>query len=178
MPGALGYGWHEGNRGEYLAQYFLSALGVSAPVIRQSDIGIDFYCALAKQRNKKLTFHSPFAVQHGAKSKKIKYSGDGLKWLFSQELPLFISITDRSKEFFRLYSTSSIWLTRYVRGNSIRELVLVPDDRSDPRAALQRQHTNRSWNALHCYRIPIGDPIVELQGINPRKTMSGMQSKH
>jgi hypothetical protein len=35
MLGALGYSWHESNRSEYLAQYFLTALGVSAPVIRQ-----------------------------------------------------------------------------------------------------------------------------------------------
>ena len=58
MPGALGYAWHEGNRGEYLAQYFLTALGVSAPVIRQEDIGVDFYCALAREENRKL--HVPF----------------------------------------------------------------------------------------------------------------------
>jgi hypothetical protein len=29
MPGALGYAFHESNRGEYLAQYFLSALMAS-----------------------------------------------------------------------------------------------------------------------------------------------------
>ena len=43
MPGALGYEWHESNRGEYLAQYFLAALGVSAPVIRQEDIGVEAF---------------------------------------------------------------------------------------------------------------------------------------
>src|SRR5438105_2822095 len=91
MPGTLGYGWHEGSRGEYLAQYFLTALGVSAPVIRQEDIGIDFHCALAREENKKLTFHSPFMVQHGAANskdftyggyKKGKWRNDQIDWLF------------------------------------------------------------------------------------------------
>ena len=77
MPGALGYGWHEGSRGEYLAQSFLTALGVSAPVIRQEDIGIDFYCALTRKENKKLTFHSPYMVQQGASgSKDFVYGGE------------------------------------------------------------------------------------------------------
>jgi hypothetical protein len=169
MPGALGYGWHEGNRGEYLAQYFLSALGVSAPVIRQSDIGIDFYCALAKESRKKLTFHSPFSVQHGAASKRLTYNGDGLRWLFSQELPFFISTTDRSKNLFRLYSTSAMWPIRYVCGNEIAEITLVPDDASDPRIELQRKGKDPQKSKLY-YRIPIGNPVVELRGISPSRT--------
>jgi hypothetical protein len=76
MPGVLGYGWHESNRGEYLAQYFLSALGVSTPVLRQEDIGADFFCALAHEDNKRLTFHSPFMVQHGSAASKDFVYGD------------------------------------------------------------------------------------------------------
>lgn len=64
MPGALAYAYHESNRGEYLAQYFLSVIGVSAPVIRQEDIGVDFFCSLAKEENKKLTFHCPRSLQN------------------------------------------------------------------------------------------------------------------
>ena len=127
MPGTPGYGWHEGNRGEYLAQYFLSALGVSAPVIRQEDIGIDFYCALANEEERKLTFHSPYIVQHGAVSKIFVYGGyrkeqwrkSELDWLFSQELPLFVCTTDHTKTRFRLYSTSAMWLLRYKFGNEM-----------------------------------------------------------
>ena len=76
MPATLAFGFHESNRGEYLAQYFLSALGVSAPVIRQEDIGVDFFCSLAREENKKLTFHSPYMVQQGAAdAKEFIYGG-------------------------------------------------------------------------------------------------------
>src|SRR5436190_15328242 len=117
MPATLVFGFHESNRGEYLAQYFLSALGVSAPVIRQEDIGVDFFCALADEENKKLTFHSPYMVQCGADaSKKFVYGGynekgkwlsEGIDWLYSQELPLFACTVDVKKGLFRLYSTSA-----------------------------------------------------------------------
>ena len=131
MPGTLGYGWHEGNRGEYLAQYFLSALGVSAPVIRQEDIGIDFYCALANEEERKLTFHSPYIVQHGAVSKIFVYGGyrkeqwrkSELDWLFSQELPLFVCTTDHTKTRLRLSSTQvnvAVVLLVWKRDGSMR----------------------------------------------------------
>src|SRR5213076_2783758 len=119
MPATLAFGFHESNRGEYLAQYFLSALGVSAPVIRQEDIGVDFFCSLAREENNRLTFHSPFMVQQGAAGAKAFIYGGytkeevwhsaSIEWLFSQELPLFVCVTDRSKARFKLYSTSAMW---------------------------------------------------------------------
>ena len=170
MPGALGYAWHEGNRGEYLAQYFLTALGVSAPVIRQEDIGVDFYCALAREEKKKLTFHSPFMVQHGAaQSKEFTYGGyngekwrnDQIEWLFSQELPLFASTVDQSKGRFRLYSTSAMWLVRYQFGN-MNEIALCPDARHDPLKESRSEKQVGPDGDGYAYRVPLGNPIVEL----------------
>src|SRR5204862_4612063 len=126
MPATLAFGFHESNRGEYLAQYFLSALGVSAPVIRQEDIGVDFFCSLAREENKKLTFHSPYMVQQGAADAKEfiyggytdkgKWRGEGVEWLFSQE---------------RLYSTSAMWLVCYQFG-TMTQIELCPDEHHDP----------------------------------------------
>lgn len=156
MAGTLGYGWHEGSRGEYLAQYFLTALGVSAPVIRQEDIGVDFYCALARLKNKKLTFHSPYIVQHGAPSKKFAYRKRAeIDWLFSQALPLFVCIVDQSQFRFRLYSTSPMWVVRHFHGHKITQLELCPDDHRDVREMVES-------NRRREFRIPLGNPIVDL----------------
>lgn len=170
MPGALGYGWHEGNRGEYLAQYFLTALGVSTPVIRQEDIGIDFYCALAREDNRKLTFHSPYMVQHGAAgSKDFSYGGythgkwrhDQIDWLFSQELPLFVCTVDQSKARFCLYATSAMWLVRY-RFGQMNEIELCPDAQHDPLNESRSEKQVGPDGDGYAYRVPLGNPIVEL----------------
>lgn len=136
MPGHLWSPFREGNRSEYLAQYFLSALGVSSPVPRQEDIGIDFYCALAKEDGDRLTFHSPFAVQvgsldaksfaYGGMDRKGRWRKEQLDWLFSQELPLFLATVDKETSSFRLYSTSPLWLIRYGNGD-VTEVCLIPD---------------------------------------------------
>ncbi|MBE0540430.1 MAG: hypothetical protein IH623_03505 [Verrucomicrobia bacterium] len=175
MPGALGYGWHESNRGEYLAQYFLAALGVSAPVIRQEDIGVDFFCSLAKEENKKLTFHSPFMVQHGAEGSKRfayggydkkdskKWRGDELEWLFSQELPLFLCVTNRVEGHFHLYSTSAMWLLRYQFGD-MTSVVLCPDEEHDPLKESVRDKVGKEkeHGDGYEYHVPLGNPIVSL----------------
>ena len=172
MPATLAFGFHESNRGEYLAQYFLSALGVSAPVIRQEDIGVDFFCSLAREENKKLTFHSPYMVQQGAADAKEfiyggytdkgKWRGEGVEWLFSQELPLFACITDREKARFRLYSTSAMWLVCYQFG-TMTQIELCPDEHHDP---LKESRGDRIGKEGHGdgfeYRVPLGNPVVDL----------------
>ena len=135
MPGLLPSSWRQGNRSEYLAQYFLSALGVSVPVLRQEDIGADFYCALAKEDDRRLTFHSPFAVQVGsAESKVFRFGGfdargkwrrAAIEWLFSQEIPLFLGMVDRKEARIRIYQTSPMWMIRYKFGD-MSEVELLP----------------------------------------------------
>jgi len=180
MPGTLAYGFHESNRGEYLAQFFLCALGVSAPVIRQEDIGVDFFCSLAKEENKKLTFHSPFMVQQGAvDSKEFVYGGygpkdtekkkwrkEGIEWLFSQELPLFACVTDRVAGRCKLYSTSAMWLLRY-KFENMTAIELCPDATHDPlRESKGEKIENAEHGDGHLYRVPLGNPVVDLGILN------------
>lgn len=174
MPGSLWSPFREGNRSEYLAQYFLSALGVSVSVPRPEDIGIDFYCALAQEVDQRLTFHSPFAVQVGSYgTKEFSYGGytdkgiwrkEQIDWLFSQELPLFVSTVDKDTLAFRLYSTSPIWLIRY-RFGEVSEVHLVPDAVHDilkeSRKEIPEYNGKGGDGAL--YRIPLGPPIVDLR---------------
>ncbi len=173
MPGSLWAPYREGNRSEYLAQYFLSALGVSVSVPRPEDIGIDFYCALAQQVGQRLTFHSPFAVQVGSYgTKQFSYGGytdqgvwrkEEIDWLFSQELPLFVCTVDKDTLAFRLYSTSPIWLIRHSFGE-VSEVDLVPDATHDILKESRKQvpeYVGKGGDGA-LYRIPLGAPIVDL----------------
>jgi len=174
MAGSLWSPFREGNRSEYLAQYFLSALGVSVNVPRPEDIGIDFYCVLAQETGKRLTFHSPFAVQVGSYgTKQFCYGGytdkgawrkEQLDWLFSQELPLFICTVGKEDLSFRLYSTSPMWLIRYQYGD-VSEVHLVPDATHDiftQSREVVADYAGKGGDGC-IYRIPLGAPIVALR---------------
>jgi hypothetical protein len=173
MPGSLWAPFREGNRSEYLAQYFLSALGVSVSVPRPEDIGIDFYCALAKQAGERLTFHSPFAVQvgsygtkdfsYGGFTKKGVWQKEQLDWLFSQELPLFIATVDKDSLSFRLYSTSPIWVIKYKFGE-VLEVRLIPDAVHDPltdSCENMADYAGKGGDGCR-YNVPLGPPVVAL----------------
>lgn len=174
MPGSLWSPFREGNRSEYLAQYFLSALGVSVSVPRPEDIGIDFYCALARKSGERLTFHSPFAVQvgsfgtkdfsYGGFTKKGVWQKDQLDWIFSQELPLFLATVDKDTLSFRLYSTSPIWLIRYTFGD-VTEIRLIPDAVHDPLKESREpvvKFSGKGGDGCR-YNVPLGLPVVELR---------------
>jgi len=116
MPGKLPFKFRGGSRGEYLAQYILSSLGTSNPVLRQEDVGIDFVCSLSYPDRE--TFHSPYAVQlKSAKSESIEYGGfqDGkwkdyeVTWILNQPMPLFLGVVDHHELRLKLYSLSSRW---------------------------------------------------------------------
>jgi len=174
MPGSLWSPFREGNRSEYLAQYFLSALGVSVNVPHPEDIGIDFYCALAQESGKRLTFHSPFAVQVGSYgTKEFCYGGytdegvwrkEQLDWLFSQDLPVFICTIGKENLSFQLYSTSAMWPMRYEYGD-VSEVQLVPDATHDlfkeSREEVPAYAGKGGDGCIH--RIPLGPPIVALR---------------
>jgi hypothetical protein len=57
------FSYRQGDRSEYLAQYMLSAFGLAVKVPREEDIGVDFYCNLAKHVGKKITYFEPYNVQ-------------------------------------------------------------------------------------------------------------------
>lgn len=121
------YSYHRSNQNEYLAQCFLSALGASAPVIRQEDIGIDFHCALSDEKNNRLTFHSPFIVQCGSKKgkdfiygydrKNKRWRSHAVEWFYDQQVPFFVCEVDVPNLAFRLYNTSAKWMVRHECGH-------------------------------------------------------------
>ena len=93
----LGDSFRQGDRSEYLALYFLSALGVAVHVPRPEDIGADFQCVLANRDGDVLTFKAPFLVQTKSSAPNLKISYGRydnekqlwpvheINWLWSQE---------------------------------------------------------------------------------------------
>lgn len=174
MPGLLLANPRSGNRAEYFAQYVLSALGVSSPVLRQEDTGIDFHCALARKEGHRLYFEHTFAVQVGAVgSKEFRYGVSRkekpwtfkpyeTEWLFSQSVPLFAATVDQASLHFRMYSTSPMWITKYSAGHPA-EVILAPDACHDPsNEVIQEELLPEGFGDRRTYRIPLFKPVVEL----------------
>lgn len=180
MPNSLGASWHKSNLNEYLAQCFLSALGVSVPVLRQEDIGIDFYCALSEETKGRLTFHSPFTVQCGSEgAKDFVYGGftdkgrwrrEARDWLFDQQVPLFACTVNAKEARFRLYQTTAKWMVRNACGHYIMTAVeLVPGGKFDPvdtaipREKIAKDSDQCDGSDGFKYGIPMREPVVELR---------------
>src|SRR5436190_2545904 len=98
---------------------------------------------------------------YGGYTDKGKRRGEGVEWLFSQELPLFACTVDRSKARFRLYSTSAMWLVRYQFGQ-MAQLELCPDKHHDPLKQSRSEQKVGADGDGFAYRVPLGNPIVDL----------------
>lgn len=170
------YSYHRSNQNEYLAQCFLSALGASAPVIRQEDIGIDFHCTLSDEKNGRLTFHSPFIVQCGSKTgkdfiygyarKEKRWRSHVVEWFYDQQVPFFACEVDVPNLAFRLYNTSAKWMVRNECGHlNMAAVELLAEEKFDPVRASIPTVTFAEGTDEHdgtIYGIPLGRPIVEL----------------
>lgn len=180
MPNSQGASFHKSNLNEYLAQCFLSALGVSAPVIRQEDIGIDFYCALSQETDSRLTFHSPFTVQCGSEGEKnFVYGGftdkgrwrqEAQDWLFAQQVPFFACTVNAKEARFRLYQTSAKWMVRNACGHlKMAAVELLPDVKCDPvgdsipRVCIAKDSDCCDECDGFSYGVPLNRPVVELK---------------
>jgi hypothetical protein len=159
-----------GDRSEYLAQYFLSALGVSVLVPRQEDIGIDCYCSLAEKNGRRLTYRWPFWVQIGSEgSKKFEYGGvtegDWKQWeiegIRDMQIPFFVGLVDKEKHRLRLFSSSAKWFLLHARW-PIGQLELCPDDPRHPLQHYQTGEIDTKQGRLPCFQVPLGAPIVEV----------------
>lgn len=169
------YPFRQGNRCEYLAQYILSALGLAIKVPREEDIGVDFYCSLANVDGNKMTFYAPFIVQvksdsenvvrYGGIDEKGKWKKDGIEWLFSQELPLFIAVVSREEQMLNLYPTSNKWAVHYqgMPGEVVLQMN-VPSEceryidapKPEEKMELRNYGDGKQWN------VPLGNPIISI----------------
>lgn len=176
MSGVRSYSFREGDRSEYLAQFLLSAAGLCTFIPRQEDIGLDFSCSIADQRNGVLTFGYPYLIS----VKSISHPSIELtptdaaiaandtrhvEWLFRQQLPIFLGVVDKDAVSLRIYSLLPLWFLYYKGGPQIGTLSIKPrlnatevNDVGMPiqGAALQ------NWPGHFHYDVDVGHPVVVL----------------
>jgi hypothetical protein len=106
MPGAVAYGFHEGSRSEYLAQYVFGAWGTAVAIPHQEDHGIDLTCTLMEQVGKRYLARSPYTVQVKSKMEPVVFEGkEAVRWLIKHPLPLFLCVVDKPSARLSVYHT-------------------------------------------------------------------------
>jgi hypothetical protein len=134
MSGGLLFSFREGNRSELLADYLLSAIGITTPIRRQDDTGFDFYCQIADNQSGYLTFGFPFMIQIKSKEKnnkiiygkKKKWKQEHLTWLFRNETPFLIGIVDKYNFSIEIYDTTGLWQVYNANSVSSSRIEMVP----------------------------------------------------
>jgi hypothetical protein len=185
MAGGKDKNIYEGDKGEYLAQYLLSFIGLPLPVLRQVDIGIDFYCNISDDSQKLLTFSHPFSIQikklnekddrlsqqisYGGITKKKKWKRYEIDWLFNPGVPFFIGLVDSKRRNLLIYSTSATWFSYH--GQSVpTKIILEPRIYSDSNDLVHGPKTKEieSLKGETIYGdgkehiVDLGDPIIEI----------------
>jgi hypothetical protein len=171
MSGTRYFNFREGDRSEYLATYFFSAIGLVTPVPRQEDIGFDLVCSIADQEVGRLTFNEQFIVSVKSLGTpdivlEPAKSEDGslphIHWLFLQELPLLLAVVDKKSQDIRVYSTLPIWFI-YFENHDCGALTLKPrldtthlNDVGRPTKGLELEELPGRFH----YTVDLGHPIL------------------
>ncbi len=181
------FNFREGDRSEYLATYFFSAVGLVTPVPRQEDIGFDMVCSIADQESGRLTFNHQYLLSvKSLSTPNIELfptkSEDGslphIAWLFRQELPFLLAVVDKKKQEVRVYSTLPIWFIHFVHFDcgSVSLVPRVGDDQEDDvESPVKGYELDNPAGTFH-YTVDLGHPIMratisDLTNIEKLKTI-------
>src|SRR6266478_6026751 len=124
MSGVRSYSFREGDRSEYLAQFFLSAMGLCTSIPRQEDIGFDFSCSIADQEVGVLTFGFSYlisikSISHPSievePTPAVIQANDErhVSWLFRQDQPVLLGVVDKDAVNMRIFSLLPLWFLYY-----------------------------------------------------------------
>lgn len=104
---AIPYGYHEGNRSEYLAEYFLSKIGLVIPVPRQADLfKVDFIVHLCRKKGRNFVPTGRcFAVQIKSDHRPLKIESRNLDRFWKSGFPYFIGVVSKTGFKFSVYAT-------------------------------------------------------------------------
>lgn len=165
----------KGDRAEYLAQYIFSSFTVCVPVIRQEDVGVDFYCSLLRKVDEDLRPYLAFNVQVKSSGDSIEIGGvtKGGKWreheiqqFCSLETPLLIGIVDIADQRLDLFSTSSRYFVgRWKNGIIPRRIDLmpyVPEGEGHLGDGEIKKLKTEPGMPDEVWKLPIGQPIVKI----------------
>lgn len=171
MSGTRYFNFREGDRSEYLATYFFSAVGLVTPVPRQEDIGFDLVCSIADQETGRLTFNHQYVLSVKSLSTpnidlEPSKSEDGtlphIAWLFRQELPMLLAVVDKATQEVMVYSTLPIWFI-YFESPDCGSLSLVPRTSDNGSVDVGRPVKGDELDALpgrFHYTVDLGYPIL------------------
>ena len=153
MPGARPYGFWVGDNAELFAQFVLSSFAFTTSILRQDDVGCDFYCVLSEKEGNLLKAGPFFTVQVKNKDEDIVYEKEHeVAWIKRQENPFFICVADTDNMTVTLYSTWNRIISVLLGGPPKRVLCFGPIDRAYPNPSITEKE----------HRIPLGDPILKV----------------
>ncbi len=174
MVARLPLNTRSGDLGEQFAQCVLSSLGIATQVPRQNDFGVDFHCGLVREKGNCVYVESSYLVQvKTTKDRTVTYGGYEkdkdqwrsfeIDWLFSQDNPLLLGFVDNATQSLGLYSTSIMWVLRYLKGG-VGELQFIPDEpiAGDGFRDRERITDSRENSDGVAYDVPLGKPLVHL----------------
>ena len=156
MGGKRVYGYREGDRSEYLAQFLLSRFSYVFPSPRQEDFGIaDFLCILAKVEKKLVLPNNGYYVQVKSNEDDIIYDKDSVNWISTHmDLPLLIGVIDKKGANLKLYSTSKIWVGLFKK--YCPDQLTIQLNKGTDKITVDIDEKNNTMVAQ------IGDPILSL----------------
>jgi hypothetical protein len=174
MSGIRYYNFREGDRAEYLANYLLSGIGLVTPVLRQEDIGIDFYCTLADNETGNLSFNHQFLIQAKSDKKDIIFGGLNNKgkwkeheliWLKNRESPIFIAVVDKTKIEMEIFSISPLRFIEHENPNFAKVIFRFRKDDDDSDIGRPTNEEKEELNGLgDCseYIVDLGFPLLKI----------------
>lgn len=175
MSGTRHYNWREGDRSEYLAVYMFSAFGLVTAVPRQEDIGFDLVCSIADREKGRLSFNNQYLVSvKSLSSPNINLFPTGkddeellhFKWLFTQELPLLLSVVDKENEELRIFSTLPVWFLLYENMKDCGSVSLLPRIDLSNTSNVDRPTKGSKVQELpgrYHYDVDLGFPVVRIR---------------
>jgi len=153
MPGVRPYGFWVGDNAELFAQYVLSNFAFTTSILRQDDVGCDFYCVLSEKEGNLLKAGPFFTVQVKNKDEDIIYEKKHeVAWIKGQKNPFFICVSDTENMTVTLYSTWNRIFSVLIGGPPKRVLCFAPVDKKYPNPSVTEKE----------HRIPLGKPILKV----------------
>lgn len=154
MSGARPRGFRLGDRAELLAEFLLSSLAFTTPVLRQEDVGYDFLCVLARTEGSLVKAGPFFTIQVKSNPDRLVFEREyELEWITNQENPFFLGLSNREELSLELYSTWNMLNGFLLKG--VRKVVLVPGEVHGGMAIETADDGSEQT-------IPLGRPIVRI----------------
>jgi hypothetical protein len=154
MPGEKPFGFHEGSRSEYLAQYAFASWGTAVVIPQQEDHGLDLHCTLMEKVGRRFLAKCPYTVQVKSELKPVLFEGkEAVRWVIEHPLPLFLCIVDKASARLSVYHTL-VRFHAWSLGQWPDRLAMIPDS-----VIPSKEGKCISWPGS--YELSLDQPILD-----------------